>query len=285
MRKRESVIGLLIYLLVLFQSFHCLAIERPSAVGARESALALAVVSIPGSFSVFHNQALLTENRNSAMSASYRQPFFIRGLSESAFSFVYPTSTAVFAVGVSQSSIATYKESSFGISIAKNLTRKLSAGLLFNYFTVNFPEVGGHKGSFQVDGGVRYKYSRQMSLGFHLRNIVSTKAESFQYSLTFPLVVRGGATYQLSERILLTEETIYEKYFGFGFRFGTEYLFNENFCVRCGISTKPFQHSFGFGYRWNIFQLDFAMVHHEMLGYTPSFSVCFSLKQDGNHRF
>ena len=99
MYKRDLKIGLLVHLLALFLTFNSAAIERVSAVGARETALSLAVVALSGSFSVFHNQAFLTENSSSSLSVSYRQPYFIRGYSESALSLVYPTKTAVFAIG------------------------------------------------------------------------------------------------------------------------------------------------------------------------------------------
>jgi hypothetical protein len=279
MCKRDFKIGLSFYLLTLLIALNCSAVERVSSIGAREAALAMAVVSLSGPFSVFHNQALLTENKCFAVSLSYRQPYFIKGYSESAISLVYPTTTAVFAIGISQAAIATYKESNFGFSIAKVLTRKLSAGLLFNYFNRNLPEAGRQIGSFQVDGGIRFRSSNRLSLGLHIRNIISSKAETFQYSLSFPPVIRGGASLLLTDKILLTTETVFAQSYGLGLRCGIEYLLNDNFRVRGGIASKPFQHSFGFGYSWQRCQLDFAMVHHEALGYTPSFSISFCLKR------
>lgn len=278
MQKRDLKIGLIVHLFALLFTFNSKAIERVSAVGARETALSQAVVALSGSFAVFHNQAFLTENGSMSLSVSYRQPYFIRGYSESALSLVYPTKTAVFAMGITQSAIASYKETNIGISIAKVLGRKLSAGMLFNYFYLNFPEVNRQKGSFQVDGGIRYHLSERLSLGFHLRNIVCSKVETFQYNFSFPLLIRFGTSYCLSERLLLAGETVFEKDSGIGVRSGTEYLLRNNFRVRGGISTNPFQHSVGFGYSWNSFQLDFALVHHEILGYTPLLSLNFNFK-------
>ena len=279
MSKRDSKTGLLIYLLVLLFHMHSLAIERGTATGAREAALSQAVVALGGSFSVFHNQAFLTESKTTLLGVCYRQPYFIPGYHECALSLVYPTSTAIFAIGVSQSAITVYRESNVGISIAKVLTRKLSAGILFNYFNLTFPEASCQRGSFQVDGGIGYKYSERLSLGFHIRNIAATKIETFQYNITFPLVIRGGATYRLTEIILLAVEIIDEQHYSPGIRCGTEYQVRDNFLIRGGISTNPFQHSFGFGYKWNFCLLDFAMVHHEILGYTPFLSFSFNLNR------
>jgi hypothetical protein len=206
---------------------------------------------------------------------SYRQPLLIKDYHETALSVVCPIPMAVLSLGLSQAAVESYAESEIGISIAKNLTRNLSAGLLFNYFDLNLPETGRHLGSIQVDGGVGFKISGKLSLGLHLRNIVSTKAETAQNHLNFPKVARGGAAYFLTGQILLLAEAILEEKAGPGFRCGAEIALLENFSLRGGMATNPFQHSFGFGYGWSFCQFDFSMVHHELLGFTPMISFYF----------
>jgi hypothetical protein len=185
---------------------------------------------------------------------------------------------AVLAVGITQSSLATYTESGFGFSIAKKLSARLSAGLFFNSFFVSLPEAGTHKGSLQLDGGLKYACSEKLLLGFHLRNIFHTRIETFQYNFSFPLLITGGASYTLSETILLTGETLFEEGYGLAARYGTELSLIDKFRIRGGIATRPFQHSLGFGYAWNICNIDFAMVHHELLGYSPLLSLNFQFK-------
>lgn len=279
MRKRDLKTGLMLYLFALSLAANNLAAQRVTAVGARETALSLATVALPGSFSVFHNQALLTETKGFALSLSYRQPYCVPGYHESALSMACPIPSAVLAIGLSQAAVANYHESSIGISIAKKLTSKVSAGLLFNYFNLNLPETGRHKGSMQLDGGLVYHQSGRLVLGFHLRNIIYTKTETFQYALTFPMEARGGAAYGLTARILLVAEAFYEVKARCGVRLGTEYKLFENFCLRGGISSNPFQHSFGFGYKRSLYHVDFSLVHHELLGFTPMLSFNFILKR------
>jgi len=279
MRKRDLKTGLLICLLLQIQCLSSSAIERISAIGARESAMALAVVALPGHFSIFQNQAFLAEDKFPSLNLSFRQPWLIKGYHESALSLICPIPSAVLAIGVAQSSVASYKETSVSISMAKKLTRKLSGGICINYFFLNLPETGRNIGSFQVDCGIGYQHSRRLTLGIHLRNCAQTAAETFQYNLVFPLVIRSGASCRLSEQLLLAAETTFEKDGGVAFRFGSEYKLIENFLLRGGIMTNPFQHSFGFGYRWRICQLDFAFVHHEILGYSPLFSINFNFNR------
>ena len=277
-----SVRGLLSGLLVCFSvqllTLSAGAIERGILVGAREAALAQAVTALSGNFTIFNNQAFLVEAGSPALAISYRQPYLISGYNECGLSLVYPTRLAVLAAGVTQSAIANYRESTIGISIARELSGKLSAGLLFNWFFLNFSETSGSRGSLIVDGGVRYQWNEKLKLGFHLKNIASSKIETFQYRLAFPLIIRGGASLLLTERILLAGEIFYEKGFGSGVRLGTEVILTDNFQVRGGLVTNPIQHSFGFGYLLDICQLDFAMVHHELLGYSPTISFSFFLK-------
>src|SRR5665647_283549 len=202
MRKRDLKTSLLICLLL---QIHCLsgsAIERISAIGARESAMALAVVALPGHFSIFQNQAFLADEKISSVNLSFRQPWLIKGYHESALSLICPIPSAVLALGVAQSAVATYKETSVSISMAKKLTRKLSGGICINYFFLNLPETGRSTGSFQVDCGIGYQHSRRLTLGIHLRNCAQTATETFQYNLVFPLVIRSGASCRLSEQLL-----------------------------------------------------------------------------------
>jgi len=279
MRKRDLKTGLLICLLLQIHGLSSSAIERISAIGARESAMALAVVALPGHFSVFQNQAFLAEEKTSSLNLSFRQPWLIKGYHESALSLICPIPSAVVALGLAQSAVANYKETSISISMAKKLTRRLTGGICVNYFFLNLPETGRNIGSFQVDAGIGYQHSRRLSMGVHLRNCAQTAAETFQYNLVFPLVIRSGVACRLSEQLLLAGETTFENDREVAFRFGTEYKLIENFLLRGGLTTNPFQHSFGFGYCWRFCQLDFALVHHEILGYSPLFSINFNFNR------
>jgi hypothetical protein len=259
-----------------FQAANCAAIVRSATAGARETAMSQAVVALAGAFSVFYNQAFLTEAKSTSVGLCYSQPYWISGYREGALSVVYPTKTVVFAFGVKQSAIAIYKESDYCLAIAKELGEKLSAGILFNCFTMNLPEVGRNKGSLQVEGGIRYRFSDRLALGVHLKNMVWSKIETFQYSLKFPFMMQAGTAYLLTDSILLTGEVDLEQDVGFGFRCGTELLVTRDFRIRGGLSAKPFRHSFGFGYRLLLCQMDFAIVHHETLGYSPVISFSFN---------
>jgi hypothetical protein len=278
MSRRMFGISVINLFFVISFPVYSVAIERLTAAGAREAALSQSVVALPGAFSVFHNQALLAGNKTASVGISNHQPYFIPGYNESALSVVFPVHEAVLALGISQSSLTSYTESGLGISIAKKLSSRLSAGLFFNSFFISLPEAGTHKGAFQLDGGLAYTCSEKLILGLHLRNIFHTGIETFQYNIEFPFLLTGGVSYTLSETILVSGETLFEEDYGFASRYGTELSLTDKFRIRGGIATNPFQHSLGFGYIWKVFCIDFAMVHHELLGYSPLFSLNFQFR-------
>ena len=278
MRNRDLQTGLLFLSFVLMIPMEDLAMDRTVQTGARAAALACAVVAVPGTFAVFHNQALLTGEHFPGVGLSFSNPFFISGYFENSLSLVFPLHAEVVAVGLSQTGIAGYRESTLGFSLAKKLTDKISAAIHFNYFDLNLPETGRHKGSCQADAGLGFQVSGRLLLGLHVHNLAATTIETLNDHLAFPTIVRVGASCQLSERILLTGETIYEKKCGTGFRFGTEYWLQKCFWIRTGLATNPFLHSVGFGYQFKEFMVDFALVHHEYLGFSPVFSLSMNFR-------
>ena len=278
MRNRDLQTGLLFLSFVLMIPMEDVAMDRTVQTGARAAALACAVVAVPGTFAVFHNQALLAGEHFPAVGLNCSNPFFISGYFENSLSLVFPLHTEVVAEGLSQTGIAGYRESTFGFSLAKKMNGKISAAIHFNYFDLNLPEAGRHKGSCQADAGLGFQVSSHLLLGLHFHNLAATPIETLNDHLTFPMIVRVGASCQLSEQILLAGESICEKISGAGFRFGAEYWLQKCFWIRAGLATNPFLHSVGFGYRFKEFLVDFALVHHEYLGFSPVFSLSMNFR-------
>lgn len=271
--------GLIFPLLFVFFSLAGHSIERNQTSGARESALANATVALPTSFAIFHNQALLSEQKYPSLAVSYSQPYAVRGFHQSQLSLIWPIYAAVLGVGCAQSSLSNYHETNLGLAISKNLSGKIAAGIMINYFDVCLPESGQHRGAFQIDGGFLYKPSEKLYLGLHFQNIAQSRLETFQYHMTFPARIRAGLSYRLTDQLLLAGESRIELWSEVGFRIGLEYQILNSFWIRGGLSSNTFQHSFGFGYALRKFQVDFTIVHHVILGFTPVFAINLNLGQ------
>jgi hypothetical protein len=253
--------------------------DRDFAVGSREKALANAVVAVSGPFSTFNNQAFLANAKSFTIAVDYFQPYMIKGFSENAAVVVLPTPTAVFALSVNQSGIPGYSETNYGFVLAKSLGKRFSAGLQFNYFSIDFPENGTQKGTLVFEGGIGYRPSNHFALGIHCYNPFVAKIESLYRVTNIPTIVRGGCSANFSDNLLFVTELTFRSDQPLNFRMGFEYEFTRGFFLRGGLSGKPINHSAGIGYNRNLFSLDFAMVHHQTLGYTPSISLIINFRK------
>lgn len=266
-------IGLLtLALCSVFYSEGC-PIGEESQVGAREASLAGASTALVSVFSVFHNQAALAQMKRFSVGIDYRQPFLINGFADKALAVVVPTPLSNFAFSVQQKGIPGYNESRFGFAMAKSFGRRISAGLQFNYYQVDFPEQGNNRGTLVVEFGALYQTASNVTLGLHIFNPSGASIESLNLKSDLPVSATAGIALKPSSDLLFVSEIAYCSDKPLNIRIGIEYQFSESFFLRGGLSGKPVRHSVGLGYKCRSFATDFALVHHETLGYTPSISM------------
>lgn len=249
------------------------SIGDQTQVGAREVSLGNASVALISPFSVYHNQAALAWIKRVSVAVDYRQPFLIDGFAESALAAVIPTPVSNFAFSVQQNGIPGYNESRFGFAMAKTLGKRFSAGLQFNYFLVDFPEQGSSKGAFLIEFGVLFQTSNNVTIGLHIFNPAQASIESLNLKSNLPVSATTGISIKPSDNLLFVSAVSYCINHPLNIRMGIEYQFSDCFFLRGGISGKPFKHSAGLGYKSHYFETDFAIVHHQTLGYTPSISL------------
>jgi hypothetical protein len=270
---------LIVILLLFIHTKPAFPFERDFAVGSREKALANAVVAVSGPFSVFHNQAFLSDAKSFAIAVDYSQPYLIKGFSDRTAAVILPTPTAIFALSITQSGIPGYSETNYGFVLSKSLGKRFSAGMQFNYFSIDFPENGTQKGTLVFEGGIGYRPSNHFALGIHCYNPFVAKIESLYRVTNIPTIVRGGCSANFSENLLFVTELAFITNNPLNIRMGFEYKFAKGLFLRGGLSGMPISHSAGIGYSRNLFSMDFAMVHHQTLGYTPSVSFIINFRK------
>lgn len=249
------------------------SIGEETQIGAREVSLGNASVALISPFSVFHNQAALAWIKSISVAIDYRQPFLIPGFAAKALAVVIPTPVSNFAFSVQQKGIQGYNESRFGFAMARTFGKRFSAGLQFNYFMVDFPEQGSSRGTFLIEFGVLFQTSNNVSIGLHIFNPARASIESLNLTSNLPVSATAGIALKPSANLVLGSAISYCIDNPLNIRIGIEYQFSDSFFLRGGLSGKPIQHSAGIGYKCKFFATDFALVHHETLGYTPSFSL------------
>lgn len=246
-------------------------------VGAREVALGNASVAIISPFSVFNNQAALALFKNVSVAVDFRQPYLIEGFSSKALAFVIPTTLSNFAVGIQQKGIPGYNESRFGLSMARALGNRVYAGIQFNYFMIDFPEQGSRRGTFLIEFGMLYQTTHNLTIGLHIFNPSRASIESLNFKSELPVSATAGIALKPSANLVFVSAVAFCYDNPLNIRMGIEYQFSDCFFLRGGLSGKPIRHSAGLGFKNRNFSVDFAIVHHETLGYTPSISLTLNL--------
>jgi len=265
--------------LVLFFIFFSkgFSIGDDTQIGAREVALGNASVAIVSPFSAFHNQAALAWVKNINVAVDYRQPYLIEGFASAALAFVIPTPVSNFAISLHQKGFPGYHESRFGCSMARILGKRVSAGIQFNYFMIDFPEQGSSRGTFLIEFGLLIQTTNQLTIGFHIFNPSRASIESLNLKSNLPVSATAGMALKPSANLVFASTIYYCLDSPLNVRMGIEYQFSNCFFLRGGLSGKPVRHSAGLGYKNRNFGIDFAIVHHETLGYTPSISLALNL--------
>jgi hypothetical protein len=273
MKRATAKSGLLTLALFFIFLSTGYSIGEETQIGAREISLGSASVALITPFSVFHNQAALGQIKSISVAIDYRQPFLIEGFAAKALALVIPTPVSNFAFSVQQKGIPGYNESRFGFAMAKTLGKRISAGLQFNYYLIDFPEQGRSLGTFLIEFGVLYQTMNNVTVGLHIFNPARASIESLNLKSDLPVSATAGIALKPSANLLFVSSIAYCVDNPLNIRMGIEYQFSGSFFLRGGLSGKPIRHSAGLGYKCRYFQTDFALVHHETLGYTPSISL------------
>ena len=262
--------------------FHCSIFILRAAdnypVGERSAGIADASVTLKDVWSCFHNQAGLAYLKNTTAGASFDNRFTISDLSTKGFAFAAPSKAGTFGLSASVFGYSNYNEKKAGLAYAKKFGEKISGGIQLDYLnTFIGDEYYGSKSSFAIEAGLLSEPLKNFKLGFHIFN--PTRAKLAEYAgERIPTVFRLGASYLFSEKVLWSAEEEKDIDQQAIFKSGIEYHINEPLFLRTGIGTNPTLVSFGFGVKMKQMTFDAASSYHQVLGFSPSFSVSYDFQ-------
>ena len=111
---------------------------------------------------------------------------------------------------------------------------------------------------------------QKLTLGAHIFNPIGVKLNEDE---NIPSIFKLGLRYDANEKVAIFTEGELESEQNAKLKFGLEYKIIKQLQLRTGFSTNPAKNSFGIGYTLNNMQLDIALNRHQLLGYSPQFSV------------
>ena len=176
-----------------------------------------------------------------------------------------------------------YNETQIGLGYSHQISF-VSVGAKVNYFQVAVDDqIGitqGARGRLLVELGGKANLSKKWSVGIYGYNFTQSKLRVLDGGEDrIPVILKAGVGYQPYNKLFLSVETEKNLDYPATVRAGVNYQVHQYFFVRTGISTKPFNSSFGIGFQPKNFSLDYALSNSSVLGWTNQISVRYALKK------
>lgn len=241
--------------------------------GARAIAMGGTSVTLSDNYSLFNNQAGMAFIKKSSASISSQRGFMLSEFNTAAGGVTLPTKSGVFGVNVSYFGFNVYNEKSAGLSYARLFSETISGGVQLDYHSTAISEYGTQS-AVTFEAGLLVKIFSQLNFGAHVYNPVRAQL-GFYEDERLPTVFRAGLGYTVSDKVLLTIETEKDMDYSARFKGGLEYKPSDKIFLRGGFMTNPFRSCFGAGYRIKDFDINLAAAYHQLLGFTPNFSLSY----------
>lgn len=223
-----------------------------------------ASVSLYDFWSLYNNQAGLANIEKPEVGVSYDYNYQIWQTGVTAAGFVLPTKSGVFAIMGNRYGYSSYAEHNNAISYSRNLGKKFSAAVTFNYLLFSQAETIRYRGAFFFQTGLISTPIEKLQIGLHLYNPgMATLADYNDKKV--PTIVRFGISYEFSDEVIASIETEKDIDQKPRFKAGVQYQAIPDFFIRTGFMTNPNQFSLGIGYKIKSFTTDIAMTTHEIL--------------------
>ena len=251
----------------------------PTVAGAQNGnfeAMANASVMQNGLWAVNNNQAGLADIQKFAFGVNYQNRFQLEETSTKSVAAALHTRTGNFALSFNRFGYSLYSENSFGLAYARKFGESVSAGLQFDYLSVNQSAAYGNNGVFLFEVGLQYCPITNLQIGAHVYN--PTKAKMAEYEdERVNTSFRLGANYYFSQIVQLAAEVEKTMQTDIRCKVGLEYQIISDLYLRTGFRSKPNEFCFGAGYTFKGLTFDFSFATHQYLPMSTQISLMYSL--------
>lgn len=189
--------------------------------------------------------------------------------------YAQPLKYGVFSVGAQFYGYQQFRTQRIGAGYSLKLANRFFAGIQLNYQGLQLNENYGNRHGVTAEAGLQALLTDNWRLGFSVMNIGRAKLNDYQDE-RFSSIFRLGMSYLLSDKVLFLLESSKTVAHKARIKAGVEYLAVKNFFVRAGISGAPVEFSFGLGYKWNVIAIDTGSSYHQLLGWSPNFSLTYT---------
>ena len=131
--------------------------------------------------------------------------------------------------------------------------------------------------AFTFEFGLLADLNKELVLGIHLFNPANIHYNG-KNGEAIPPEASIGLGYKPLESLIITAES--EEKLGLSpvFRAGIEFGFGKKFLLRTGISSQPWENSFGAGIKLKQCTVDLSLNRNPILGYSPACSITYEFQ-------
>ncbi|MBD3636392.1 MAG: hypothetical protein HUJ25_03545 [Crocinitomicaceae bacterium] len=244
-------------------------------IGARSQALGGATLGLNDVFSAYNNPGAFGSMEETQVGLSVENRFLLIETLSQSLAFGYHTENAGnIGLHFQQTGFSLYRDMLIGMSYGMQFFDNFSAGISLNYHRLQLGDIYGSKNNFSAGLGLFYQLNEQLNFGMRVMNINRARLADFQDE-QLPTIFSLGALYAFSEKAFWAVDVEKDLIHPVNVRSGIEIQAHEVFAVRFGLTTHPFQATFGFGLKFKMIQLDIASTWHTQLGLSPSGALLF----------
>ncbi len=261
-----------ILLLVLLPSS---AAAQVSFLGARSAALAGATSGLPGDFRGRANPAAWGHVGRWSALVHGAQLYGLPELQYADALLLAPFGSGSAAIGASTFGFEHYRvhtaEVGFGARAAVGTFREISLGVRSTWYLVRIPTYG-RAGAASLTTGIHFPVTPFITLGVTAHNVAVR-------GRLRPDVPRGlsiGASYRPSGAFAVTADLEKDVRAPPSLASGVEISLVPALAIRAGVRSSPTIAAGGVAVRLPHLEFDLTAVRHDVLGWTPSLSVCFT---------
>lgn len=244
------------------------------STGARSNSMANSSVSLCDGWSYFHNPGALGNLTKVEIGLSYENRFLLKELQTQSVVYAQPLKKGVMSLGATFYGLDVYRSGRAGFGYSLQLFENLCAGVQMNYQSIHFSSNYNVSRTVTAEAGLYVKITDRWKLGISVFNIGRSKF-SRDFDERISTVMRIGSLYQFSEIVRVTIEAEKNVNYLLRLKSGVEYNPLKKVFFRVGVATQPMEYAFGFGYRFSHIQLDLGSAYHQLLGWSPHFTLSY----------
>lgn len=243
--------------------------------GTRANSMGKASASLIDSWGIFNNQASMAFTDKTTLLTYCENRFGLKEFSSLTAALVVPGSHGAFGANITYFGLELYHEQKIGLAYARKFGENFSMGLQFDLLNLAIPSTGISENAISFEGGLTYKPSSHLIMGFHIFNPIQASFPDNSNKSTIPQITRLGITYIISDNFLIIAEMEHSSETDMTLKTGLEYRILDWLAIRSGYYEKPQTCTFGLGITIESLKIGLAYQFSNSRNRTPGITVLY----------